>query len=304
MFGGLPASTWVLMLASQSASPVNVMSMLLASPNASSAALMAITDGSSRSEPVIVTSAPSKSWVPPAGRRLAVGGVALGLRRPSPPRCALGRRRSPAASVASVAASVDARRSLPAGACRRRVVVVVAAARRRDERERDRHGGQSQPASSSLVSPCSCPRSPRRHASRRPAMPTVAHAAAGRLDHPLSSGRQPSRRPRRRSRRADAGGRTRAAPHDAHRLLDAHVARPATDRQRAGGRARRRRGSAAGTPRPGRSARRRARPPSWRPPAARRPRRTRTAPGRPRRRRACPTRGGQGERGRRRGPRR
>ena len=44
MFGGLPPSTWVLMFASQSASPVKVISMLLASPNSASAVLIAITD--------------------------------------------------------------------------------------------------------------------------------------------------------------------------------------------------------------------------------------------------------------------
>src|SRR6056297_2893394 len=63
MSGGLPPSTWVLMLASQSASPVYSMLMPTVSPHAPSVSLMDAMDGSSRSGPVMVTVAPPKSSV-------------------------------------------------------------------------------------------------------------------------------------------------------------------------------------------------------------------------------------------------
>src|SRR6056297_277102 len=64
MSGGLPPSTWVLMFASQSASPVYSMSRLTVSPHAWSVSLMDAIDGSSRSGPVSVTLSPPKSSSP------------------------------------------------------------------------------------------------------------------------------------------------------------------------------------------------------------------------------------------------
>ena len=66
MSGGLPPSTWVLMLASQSASPVYSMLMPTVSPHAPRVSLMEAIDGSSRSGPVRVTVAPPKSSGVPA----------------------------------------------------------------------------------------------------------------------------------------------------------------------------------------------------------------------------------------------